>query len=135
MSQNEDVTTEKMQVFDFSEITRTKHVQVNHIIYRIRSLGSAEYLKIVEQQQKLQALKQAGATKKSIDSMNKILDDIIIPLFEVDTDVKQEDGVELLPFTTLIKRLKAGSGFAYRMLMDRMAMVIMPNPDMGEREL
>ena len=135
MSTTTENVTETMQVFDFTEIARQKHVQVNHVIYRIRPLGSAEYLKMVEQQKKLKALKNAETTKKTIDAMNKVIDDIIVPLFEFDTDVKQEDGVALLPFPELIKQLKASSGFAYRMLMDRMAMVVMPNPDKGEREV
>jgi len=118
---------EDMLVFDVSDVIRKRHMKINHIIYDVRPLGSAEYLKIQKQSQKIQALQIKGANSSTINEMNDIIYSLLFPLFTVSTEVEQEDGVELLEFDELMKRVKNANPIAYNSLMGDLSKTILPD--------
>lgn len=74
--------SEKMICFDTTEATRTKHVQIDKIKFGIRPLGSAEFLQLVDKNDKIQQMKKQGVSGKALAELQNEMFPLIEPLFD-----------------------------------------------------
>lgn len=80
--------------------------------FTIKPLTSDSYLKMVENQAKLQSLKDKGVTAKTLSAAQKVMDDIVTPLIE--------------PADVFHDWAETAGGFAYRAVMDRVTALAIP---------
>lgn len=118
-TENDEITD--IPVFDTRGATKPHKFRVltddhpDGIVFTVRPLDAAVYLKVVEKSEQIRSLQAKGADGETLSAMQDMLYELITPLI-----------TPAVEFGEWKKSTKKGSGFVYRMVMDQVVSAVIP---------